>query len=328
LQKLKEEKRGTVKVESASNIVFEFMQRYIDDNKTSRQPGSLSVYKSVKNHLQNYCKTSGVRVSFDSIDSNFFKSFQKYLSDVVGLNNTTIAKQLSTIKTFLGYAKIQGIVVSDRYKDFKIKRPKLGVIALTNEEFETLYNIDLSHNKRLAETRDVFCFACTTGLRYSDLFQLKREHIKKDEIKLTVKKTGEPLTIPLTSYSKAILAKYEGMHKPLPVISNQNLNYSIKELCKYAEINEPIEVVQKRGIKREENIKPKYELITVHVARKTFCTLSLEKGMSAEQVMKVSGHLDYRSFSRYVNVTEQLKKVVMLKAWSGGNSSESKFKAV
>jgi integrase len=328
---LNKQKKSTTKKEDPSNILLDFMQKYIDDHKNTRSRTSLSVYKSVKNRLEDYSKSTGKKITFNNLDFSFFQSFQNFLYQdrkvllqkdgevkeklIQGLNNTTVAKQLSTIKTFLNYAKQQGVEVTNKYKDFKIKRENLEVIALTNEEFKTLYNLNLSKNKRLAETRDVFCFACATGLRYSDLYQLKREHIKNDEIRLTVQKTKELLTIPLNSYSKAILSRYEGMHKPLPVISNQNLNYAIKNLCKLAGINEPVEIVRFRGVKREAITYPKYELIGVHTGRKTFCTLSLEKGMSAEQVMSITGHRDYRSFKRYFQVTEQLKKVVMHKAW-------------
>ena len=145
--------------------------------------------------------------------------------------------------------------------------------------------------------------------------QLKREHIKRDEINLTVKKTKTELTVPLNGITSKILDKYKELHKPLPLISSQKLNTYIKELCKDAKINEPIEIVRFRGSKRETKTFPKYELIHLHTGRKTFCTLSLEKGMSAEQVMSISGHTDYKSFKRYVDVTEKLKKVVMVKAW-------------
>ncbi len=275
-------------------------------------------------------------ITFDKIDYSFFQSFQNYLLNLTKtvdakalplLNNTTVAKQLSTIKTFLNYAKKQEVNISDKYKDFKIKRETLEVIALTNEEFESLFYLDLSANKRLSQVRDVFCFACTTGLRYSDLNQLKREHIKADEIRLIVKKTKEPLSIPLTPYSKAILARYEAMHRPLPVISNQKLNDYVKELCKMARITEQVEIVRYRGTKREAITYSKYELIGVHTGRKTFATLSLEKGMSAEEVMTITGHRDYKSFKRYVKVTEQRKKTVMLKAW-GGKLSTVKLKAI
>jgi len=201
------------------------------------------------------------------------------------------------------------------YKSLCIKREILDVIALTDEEFQSLVNLDLSGNNRLGQVRDVFCFSCTTGLRYSDLALLKRENIKGDEIKITVKKTKQTLTIPLTNYSQAVLDKYKKVYRPIPVISNQKMNDYLKELCKEAGIDTPIEVVRFQGAKRIADIYPKYELISVHTGRKTFATLSLERGMSAEEVMTITGHKDYKSFKRYVKITEQRKKLVMGKAW-------------
>jgi site-specific recombinase XerD len=104
------------------------MQKYIDEHEGIRARTSLSVYKSVKKHLQDYSKANGKKVTFDSIDFNFFQSFQNYLYKdktdsngkvIKGLNNTTAAKQLSTIKTFLNYAKQQGVAVTDSTRILK-----------------------------------------------------------------------------------------------------------------------------------------------------------------------------------------------------------------
>jgi integrase len=326
-------KKPTTKKEAASNQLFDFIDKYINANSESRVKGSLSVYKSLKTHLSDYQRDKKKKVIFDAINYSFFQDFQNYLIiprdklmpsknkdapdtwKTISLNNTTIAKQLSTLKTFLNYARMNGIEVKGNYKDFKIKKETLEVIALTNEEFEKLINLDMKQNKRLDQVRDVFCFSCSTGLRFSDLSQLRREHIKKDEIRLTVTKTKRPLLIPLNPYSNNILAKYSGQHKPIPVISNQKTNEYLKELCKLAGIDEPIEIVRFRGAVREAIIHPKYELVSVHTGRKTFCTLSLEKGMSAEEVMQISGHRDYQSFKRYVKITEARTKIVMRNAW-------------
>ncbi|WP_262482677.1 tyrosine-type recombinase/integrase [Anditalea andensis] len=55
---------------------------------------------------------------------------------------------------------------------------------------------------------------------------------------------------------------------------------------------------------KEAKIFPKHEVISVHTGRKTFATLSLEKGIPAETVMKITRHSDYKSFQRYIKVTE------------------------
>jgi len=331
MDSLRENQSPITKKDVSSKQLFAFIDKYIADHQATRKRGSLSVYKALKNHLQKFQEAIKKEITFESIDYSFFQAFQSFLIDKQKLNNTTVAKQLSTVKTFINYARLQGIAVNEKYRDFRIKKENLEVIALTSEEFDALFKMDLSDNKKLDQVRDVFCFACVTGLRYSDLKQLDWVHISHDEIKLTVTKTSELLTIPLNKYSQTILEKYRARQKPLPVISNQKMNEYLngkdlrnssgevvkhfQGLCELAGINDIIEIVRFRGPNRETKKYPKYKLITVHTGRKTFATLSLEKGMSAEEVMTITGHRDYKSFKRYVNITETRKKVVMSKAW-------------
>jgi integrase len=324
-QLIQNDKSPVTRKEEPNNFIYDFIEEYIQNHKLTRVKGSLSVYKALSVHLKGYETTKRERVTFDGIDYRFFESFQNYLvgctrqlksGEVINkLNNQTIAKQLSTLKTILQYAKKNGIKVSESYKDFRIIRHSLEVIALTFEEFKTLYNYDLSSKKTLDKVRDIFCFSCTTGLRYSDMAQLKWEHIKNDEIILTVQKTKERLTIPLNEYSSAILKKYQNHFKPLAMISAQNLNLYLKELGELVGIDEKTEKVRFYGSERRETVSPKFEMLTIHVGRKTFVTLSLELGMSTELVMSISGHKDYKSFSRYVHTTNERKRNSMTKHW-------------
>jgi len=256
---LKSTSINKTKKEEHRDFLFDFMDKYISDHAASREAGSLSVYRAVKNHLQAYQSETKNKVRFETIDYAFFQRFQNFMIgrskiDSEGnttpmFNNTTIAKVLSTFKTFLGYAKKNGINVGDNYKGFSIKREKLEVIALTQLEFSALLDLDLAETKRLERVRDVFCFSCASGLRISDMQQLRREHIKRDKISLIIKKTKTELTIPLNIITSSILDKYSEQHQPLPIISSQKLNQYIKELCKLAKIDEPIEIVRFRGSK-------------------------------------------------------------------------------
>jgi len=307
----------TSKTKSAvnKNELTDFISDYINQNALTRVKGSLSVYKALLRHLNGFNETRGASLAFTAIDILYLKQFQYYLIDKTSLNNTTIAKQLSTLKTMLNYAKSYGYTVSENYRDFKIKRDELEVIALTQDEFELIYGFDFSKSKKYQSARDLFCFSCSTGLRYSDIKQLKREHIYDDEIRIKVIKTRENLSIPLNKYSREILIKYSEYLKPLPNLSNQKLNKYLKEICQIAGINDCIEIIRYKGAKRIEETLPKYSLITAHTGRRTFVTLSLEKGMNAEEVKSITGHKDYKSFSRYVKVTEKRKILVMQKTW-------------
>ncbi|AFL84722.1 site-specific recombinase XerD [Belliella baltica DSM 15883] len=326
VSKVKESKKEVTKKVEPTTLVYDFIDQYITENAPSRVKGSMVVYKSLKKHLKNFQDFRRTPIRFQEMNYQFFQDFQNYLiqwekknpktGHVTFLNNISIAKQLSTLKTFINYAKRKGIEVNDGFKEFTIKKEKLEVIALTAKEFEKLITHDLSNNKRLDQIRDIFVFSCATGYRYSDLEQLQRHHIKEDEIKLVITKTKEPSIVPLNQYSRAILEKYAEHLNPLPMISNQKFNKYIKELCKLAEINDPVEIIRFRGAKREVKIVPKHEMISAHTGRKTFVTLSLAFGMAAEVVMKVTGHSDYKSFKRYIEVDEDRKKNEMNKAWN------------
>ena len=51
------------------------------------------------------------------------------------------------------------------------------------------------------------------------------------------------------------------------------------------------------------------------MGRRTFCTLSLSKGINAQTVMTLSGHSDYKSFQRYIDISEEQKRSAMEKGW-------------
>lgn len=315
IDKLNEIRQPLRAKEEKAERLSDFFVKFIGDNEATREPGSMQVYRSVAKNVAAYEKHYHKQVTFDKVDYQFFTEFQSFLFVVKDMRNATVNKNLSTVRTFCNYARKYGIKVSEGYKDFSIKNTQGEVIALTQGELDTLLEIDLSGNKRLDQVRDVFCFSCTTGLRYSDLAALRWEHIKDTEIRFTVIKTKQRLTVPLTVIPKQILSKYSKLYRPLPTISNQKMNEYLKELCQLAGIDTPIEKVIFKGNKRTSEVHPKYELIGVHTGRKTFATLSMEKGMSAEETMKITGHRSYSSFKRYVSITEERKQQVMQKAW-------------
>jgi integrase len=180
-------------------------------------------------------------------------------------------------------------------------------------------NIDISDLKsieRLEHIRDVFCFACFTGQRFGDIKKLKRSDIFGNVWHLRVEKTKDILEIPLTKYALEILKRYSQEEKVLPVISHQKSNVYIKELCKLVGIEDIIKTNRYMGAERIESSNFKHELIGMHIARKTFVTISLEKGMRPELVMEITGHKDFKTMKKYIKITSQVKKTEMDRVWS------------
>ncbi len=76
-----------------------------------------------------------------------------------------------------------------------------------------------------------------------------------------------------------------------------------------------VHIVKYRGIEKVEFLEPKYKFVCMHTARRTFVTLCLEKGMRPETVMSITGHKGYKTFKKYIKITDEVKMMKMNKIW-------------
>lgn len=278
---------------------------------------TIQKYNTLKSHLLQFQSKKVYNLSFEKIDIRFNELFTAFCITDLNLVNNSIAKYIKTLKTFLHWATDRGYNKSLSFVKFKAKERDADIIYLTEDELFTLYNKDLSKNIALDKVRDTFCFGCFTGLRYSDITRVTKENVKGGEINFISEKTTEKLSIPLNEYSEAILKKY---NYSLPVISNQKTNEHLKELGKLAELDEPIMITRFKGAEEIQVTKPKYEFIGTHTARRTFVTLSLEKGMRPEIVMSITGHKEYNTFKKYIKITNKVKNIDMKRIWNKESS--------
>jgi len=183
--------------------------------------------------------------------------------------------------------------------------------------------LDLKEHPHLIPTKEAFCFCCFTGLRYSDIAKLTKENIKGNHLLLNTQKTRDRLTIPLNDYAKEILKRN---NYSLPVTTNQDTNRNLKDIGEYAKIKDPVMIVKYRGAEELRIAEPKYNFITTHTARRTFVTLSLEKGMRAETLMQITGHKSFKTLKKYIKITDKVKSLEMDKVWKQEPIRKAKMK--
>ena len=273
-------------------------------------------FAAVKNHLRNFRS----ELSFDFFDEEELTEYVQYLREVREMRNSTIGKQLSFLKCFLRWSFKQGMHSNNAYDTFKpkLKDTQKKIIFLTWEELNRLREFKIPPTKQALEcVRDVFLFQCFTGLRYSDVFNLRRSDIKGDHIEVTTVKTSDSLIIELNDHSKAILEKYKDVEfendKALPVITNQKMNDYLKELAELAEINEPVRQTYYKGNERIDEVTPKYALLGTHARRRTFICNALALGIPPQVVMKWTGHSDYKAMKPYIDIADDIKASAMSK---------------
>ena len=271
-------------------------------------------FAAVKNHLKNFRS----ELSFEFFNEEGLTEYVQYLREVREMRNSTIGKQLSFLKWFLRWSFKQGMHSNNAYDTFKpkLKDTQKKIIFLTWEELNRLREFKIPPTKQALErVRDVFLFQCFTGVRYSDVFNLRRSDIKGDYIEVTTVKTSDSLIIELNDHSKAILEKYKDVEfendKALPVITNQKMNDYLKELAELAEINEPVRQTYYKGNERIDEVTPKYVLLGTHAGRRTFICNALALGIPPQVVMEWTGHSDYKAMKPYIDIADDIKANAM-----------------
>lgn len=162
---------------------------------------------------------------------------------------------------------------------------------LTDEEITAVMTkqFDLP---RLELVRDLFIFSCFTGLAYIDVKALTPNKIVRlanvDWIISKRIKTETPINVVLSDGAKHIIEKYKDAPKKkghvFPVLSNQKTNQYLKEIATAC------------GIDKE---------LTFHMARHTFATLTLSKGVPIESVSRMLGHTNIRTTQVYAKITNK-----------------------
>lgn len=303
---------------STPNAFYKVFDEFVRDcgRQNDWTDSTYEKFAAVKNHLMNF--RDGL--TFDFFDEKGLNDYVTYLRDVKEMRNSTIGKQLSFLKWFLRWAFKKGVHQNNAYDSYKpkLKSTQKKIIFLTWEELNKLREFEIPAAKQaLDRVRDVFLFQCFTGLRYSDVFNLRRSDIKGDHIEVTTVKTSDSLIIELNNHSKAILDKYKDMvfedDKVLPVITNQKMNDYLKELAELAGIDEPVRQTYYRGNERIDEVTPKYALLGTHAGRRTFICNALALGIPPQVVMKWTGHSDYKAMKPYIDIADDIKANAMSK---------------
>lgn len=291
---------------------FECFEEYLTVGTLSKAYNTIKAQTTAKGYLESFQNKTGFKISFNNIDDHFFEELMKYSFFTKKIKNNYFSKIVAILKSFLNWSTEKGYNKNREYEKFKSKSHDVDIIYLTFDELLRLHNHDFG-NSRLNHAKDFYCLGCFTGLRFSDLSQLKSANITENHISISIQKTQtQNHIIKLNNFSKEILDKYKGtIYEPLPNISIQKFNDYIKECCEIVEINQPVTITSYVGTKKLQNTFPKYQLITSHTARKTFITNSLLLGMEPKAIKQIANIKKDEVLNKYMKITEEYTDMQM-----------------
>jgi len=290
---------------------LEYFNARLSEFKASKKKNFIG-YQLTYRNLVEFCGRK--RPAFDDLDVQFFEDFVKFLEIKKDYKISSIRTQIKIFKAIINKAYIKKVHSNVDHKNFKIgdvvKTEKIINVYLTPAELDRIWrcifkdhpktkNRNKLYGKELEAVRDSFIVGCFTGLRFSDWGKMRNDLIEDDIIKITAQKTGEEAEIPVHSYVREVLKKYNG--KMPKQLSNKKTNNLIKIICQSAFIRRMTAIPHtKGGVKLNPEPLEKWNLCHSHTARRSLCTNLINQGCPVPIVMRISGHRSLEAFEKYI----------------------------
>lgn len=308
--------------ERIKNTPGALYERWKSESKNSLSPGRIRAFRSVVDHLESFHPD----LTPDKITKGFVSLYFNYLLEEIKDEKGKVVKrafQNSSLEVHAHWLRIMMEAEGINNSWLKVNlHSKPSKTWLTREELRQVYEYQPT-TKQLQVGKDLFLFFCFTGLRYSDVKQLRPIHLSNvggiPVIRVTQQKTREKVTVALNPMAASIVEKYLNKHTTIfPVPTNSTLNVWIRDLAQAAGIISPVLKVEWRGMERKEIEVPKWEMVTCHTGRHTFTTLTLER-VDKRMVSKALGHAGGGSIDAYTHHDENERLQAQLDAWKDLN---------
>ena len=267
-------------------------------------------HNTAKNHFVSFLSDHYrvVDVPVKQVRYEMIRAYKEYLTGEKDLGYNTTMKFLQFTKKITLRAIRAGWLKTDPFDGMKLTLKETDRPYLTEDELNRIEGKSF-RIKRLELVKDLFLFACYTGLAYSDVKKLHKAEIEKAPngmwwIRTRRQKTKERSQIPILAPAMSIIKKYTDLNKLssedkiLPVLSNQKLNSYLKEVADFVQIDKKL---------------------TFHVARHTFATtVTLSNGVPIETVSRMLGHTNLKTTQHYARIVDEKVAQDMFNLTKGG----------
>ena len=255
---------------------------------------SMSTYIYTRRYLGEFIKKrfKVEDLAFGQLNEHLAYEFQEYVLKNKGLAVDTARHYLAILKKICRLAFKEGHSEKRYFVNFKLpKENRKAPRALSREDFEKIRDLEIPASRVTHNiARDLFLFACYTGVPYADAVSITDDNIYTDDngalwLKYLRKKNEHLGRVKLLPEAIALIEKYRSNERKelFPMIHHPNLRRHMKGLRDLA------------GIKTD---------LVYHMGRHTFGSLiTLEAGVPIETISKMLGHTNLTTTQLYAKVT-------------------------
>jgi integrase len=277
---------------------FKQSTNFIDyfTDQTEKRLLSDGNYGNWDSTLKHLIKFAGTKVSFREIDQTFCENFRDYLKNTAKkasgqhLSSSSVSSYFNKFRACLKEAVKKKIILSNPATD--VTNPKVIENIrqhLTFDELKAIVKADC----RYEVLKRAFIFSCLTGLRWSDINNLKWSEVQKTNegwrITFHQQKTKGLQYLDLSEQARGYLCEAGSMGEKV-FTGLKYSSYMNVELSKW---------MMRAGITKD---------ITFHCARHTFAVLQLTLGTEIFTLSKLLGHSELKTTQIYAKIIDEKKR--------------------
>lgn len=272
--------------------------------------GRYSSYRNTRATLRKLSRFRGGKpLPIGAVTPELVSEFRAYLIKEEGNSNSTVTENIKILSLLLNRAGVS----QDPCAGMKMTREAHRRNYLLEEEVERMMALRLEEGSEQDIARDMFYLECRTGLRISDLLQLRWGNFNGESLHVMMQKTQREVTVPVTASIRRTLEKYRHLfssaeERVFPFLDMEEWRtdeFSLPRALVAAtcRVNSLVKQVAARaGIEKN---------ISTHVGRHTFATMLISKGASIYEVKELLGHRDVKVTQVYAHLLDDRKRELM-----------------
>lgn len=188
--------------------VFEYADKEMELMYKRGQHATYKKYKSVIKKLKAYVKKDVLPIK--NITLEFVKQYENHLLNEIKNNRNTTTVNLKALARLVNdiYRNYDlEINKNPFYKKFKMKREQTERVYLEASEVKKIEKLRLRTRFKTYDAKDVFLVECYTGLRISDILNLRWKNYNGTEFSVRMRKTDKDHVIKVNKVVKEIIDK-------------------------------------------------------------------------------------------------------------------------
>lgn len=277
---------------------------WLEDKKTKSAYNTYRAYKAFKNSVLD--TFSLINEKIEKINKNFCLEFLKHLSTIKAqrVNKGELLAEKSKNNYWLRFVNLINFAIRKGYitnnpliyieREEKPKAVNSERAYLTENEIKSLLSVT-NYTEYEKKYLRVFLFSCYSGLRISDLCNLTYKNFELTEnqqvrLKVLTQKTKKYISFILPQNSLQLI--------DIKKISTTQKVFDLSIYTKNRQAKYFSQIAKKANITKH---------ISFHIARHTFATLLLTKGVDIYTVATMLGHSDITTTQIYAKIIDTKK---------------------